>query len=389
MAAFLDRLVANGKWLVASGKWLMAGILFFSCEPSRLEIIEVFDNNAPKTAYEVSQDGEKERLYSWYRNGIKAEEMPFKNGVPSGVYRKWSTTGFIMESGHYRDSLREGKWTFFSKEKVPYMQGFYEKGLKQGKWLFFDENGKIIGEQFFKNDSAVGIWKKIYNDVVIEENSCHPANETGYFKSRSNEGKVLIYQECKNGKLNGTFMSYYPGSSLHKVGRFESDLRNGLWVEYFANGKLRKAEHWIAGMRNGQWARYDEAGNVLDKTEFIDGTGFFEDTSWQNNRIHGEIRKALGNGEYLRIETYEHGTKRSSADYLKDSPRPLVHGFWKKGQKEGPWRNWYRNGILKDSLNFKEGELLGEQFHYDSTGRLYKKETVIGKNIPNIVEMMR
>ncbi|MCL2207874.1 MAG: hypothetical protein FWB90_07260 [Fibromonadales bacterium] len=370
----------------------MAAFLIFilfllSCEPSRLEIIEVFDNDAPKEAYMVSPEGEKEAYYSWYRNGIKAEEMSFKNGVPEGSYRKWSTTGFVMESGGYKDSLREGKWTFFSKEKIPYMQGFYKNGLKHGKWLLFDENGKIMGEQFYRNDSAAGTWKKLYNNVLVEENSCHAANPIGYFRSFSNEGKALLYQECRNGKFDGVFMSYYPGGSLFKVGHFENGLRNGLWVEYFASGKLRKVEHWIASMRNGEWALYDETGYQLDRTEFIDGTGSFEDTSWQNNRIHGEVRKKLGNGEYYRIETYESGVKTTTADYPEGSTRPLVLGFWENGKKEGAWRSWYRSGILKDSLNFRDGELAGEQFHYDSTGRLYKKEKVMGKN--TVVEMVK
>ena len=95
----------------------------------------------------------------------------------------------------------------------------------------------------------------------------------------------------------------------------------------------------------------------------------------------------MGNGEYFRIETFENGAKTVTADYLKGSTKPLVLGFWENGKKEGPWRSWYRSGILKDSLNFKAGEPFGEQFHYDSTGRLYKKETVMGKN--KIVEMVK
>jgi len=362
-------------------------LLLISCEPNRLEVVAVFDNDAPKEAYEVSPAGERETFYSWYRNGIKAKEMPLKNGVPHGTYRMWHPQGFVIETGYYKDSLREGKWKFFAKEKVPYMQGYYKKGLKQGKWVIFDDKGKTIGEQFFRNDSAVGVWKKFNNKILIEENSCHTANETGYFKSYSNEGKFLIYQECRNGMLNGIFMSYYPGGSLHQVGHFENNLKNDLWVEYFANGKLRKIEHWIANMRNGRWMRLNEEGQVLAKTEFIDGTGFFEDTSWQDNRIHGEVRINLRGGEYFRIETYENGLKQSTADYLKDTTRPLTLGFWKNGKKEGAWRAWYKSGILKDSLNFTDGELFGEQFHYDSTGRLYKKETILGRNVPPVVEM--
>jgi antitoxin component YwqK of YwqJK toxin-antitoxin module len=363
-------------------------IFLFSCEPNRLEIVEVFDNNAPKEAYEISPSGEKQVKYSWYRNGIKAEEMPFANGVPHGTYRKWSTTGFIMESGKYKDSLREGKWIFFAKEKKPFMQGYYKKGLKHGKWIILDDDGKIIGEQFYNDDSATGTWKKFQNEVLIEENSCHSENEIGYFKSYTGEGKISIYQECKHGKLDGIFLSYYPGSALHIVGSFKDNLKNDLWVEYFASGKARKIEHWIASIRNGEWMRLSENGAVLAKTEFIDGTGIFEDTSWQNNRVHGEIRTSLSGGEYLRIETYENGVKQSTADYPANSNKPLVLGFWKNGKKDGAWQMWYRSGVLKDSLNYKDGELLGTQFHYDSTGRLYKKETVFGRGIPAITEML-
>jgi antitoxin component YwqK of YwqJK toxin-antitoxin module len=361
-------------------------VLMFSCEPNRLEIVEVFDNNAPKEAFEVSPGGSKEAWYSWYRNGIKAEEMPYENGVPHGTYRKWSTVGFIIEKGAYKDSLREGKWTFFAKERVPYMQGFYKKGLKHGKWTVFNESGKIIGEQFYNNDSAAGTWKKFHNDVLTEENSCHATNETGHFRSFSDEGKASIYQSCRHGKPHGTFTSYYPGGSLHKVGYFESGFRNGLWVEYFAGGKPRKIEHWTSSMRNGEWVRFSEAGKELAKAEFVDGTGVFEDTSWQNNRMHGEFRRNLKDSDYLRIETYENGIKQSTADYHKDSPNPISLGFWKDGKKDGAWQTWYKNGVLKDSLNFRAGEPFGMQFHYDSTGRLYKRETTREKG-HNFVEM--
>ncbi|MCL2102088.1 MAG: hypothetical protein FWH22_10300 [Fibromonadales bacterium] len=373
------------------GKVLLIVVIGFqmSCESKRLEVVEVFDNNAPKIAYEVSADGSKERFYSWYRTGIKAEDMPLKNGVPHGTYRKWSTKGFVIERGAYKDSLREGRWTFFAKEKIPFMQGNYKKGKREGKWVLFDESGKVSGEQFFRNDSAAGTWKKFHNGVLIEENSCHPANESGYFRAYSNEGKISLYQECRYGKLSGVFLSYYPGGALHRAGNFESGLKSGLWAEYFASGKLRKTERWIANMRNGTWMRFNENGEALAKAEFIDGNGVFEDTSWQNNRIHGEIRIKLRDGEYLRIETYENGVKQSTADYPKDSARAVALGFWQNGKKEGAWRTWYRSGVLRDSLNFSNGRLFGEQFYYDSTGRLYKKETVFGENVPKIVEMVK
>lgn len=365
-------------------------ILFFiiSCEPNKLEVIDVWENSAPKEAYNVSPEGDVEAYYSWYRNGIKAEDIPFKNNVPNGIYRKWSITGFIMETGAYKDSLREGEWTFFAKEKIPFMKGSYKKGLKHGKWILYNDK-KIIAEQYYRNDSAIGIWKKYYNNIVTEENSCFASNKKGYFKSFSNEGKASIYQECSYGKPDGVFMSYYAGGSLHKIGHFANNLRNGLWVEYFATKKLKKVEHYVSSIRNGEWISFDESGKLISKTEFIDGTGVFEDTSWQNNRIHGELKLNFNNGEYSRIEVWKNGQKQSSTDYHKNATKPIAFGFWQNNKREGAWRNWYKNGILKDSLNFKNGELFGEQFHYDSTGRLYKKEKILGKNFPPVIEMLK
>jgi antitoxin component YwqK of YwqJK toxin-antitoxin module len=368
--------------------FLIFFIFLASCEPSRLEVVEVWDNGAPSEAWRVSPDGEAETWFSWYRNGIKAEEMSFAGGMPNGDYRKWSPTGFIIETGIYKDSLREGKWTFFAKEKLPYMQGYYKKGLKDGKWLLFDEKKKIAGEQFYRNDSAIGLWKKFQNGKLKEEDSCFESNEAGFFRAYSEEGKISFYQECRHGKLNGISMEYYPGGSLQKIGHFENGLKNGLWVEYFASGNLRKVENWTHYLRNGEWIKFDESGNMLSKTEFIDGSGVFEDTSWRDNRIDGEIRIKLREGEYSRVELWDYGEKISTTDYHKDSPKPIALGFWKNKQKDGAWRTWYRSGTLRDSMNFKDGRPVGAHFHYDSAGRLYKKE-IVQENGGKIIEMLR
>ena len=66
-------------------------------------------------------------------------------------------------------------------------------------------------------------------------------------------------------------------------------------------------------------------------------------------------------------------------------------GFWQRNldgsKRHGVWRNWYPNGILKDSLNYVNGERVGEQFGYDSTGKLTIHKTEAGKNRPVIMHL--
>jgi antitoxin component YwqK of YwqJK toxin-antitoxin module len=51
-------------------------------------------------------------------------------------------------------------------------------------------------------------------------------------------------------------------------------------------------------------------------------------------------------------------------------------------------RNWYRSGVLMDSLTYVNGERVGEQFSYDSTGKLTIHKTEAGKNRPVIMHLL-
>ena len=62
-------------------------------------------------------------------------------------------------------------------------------------------------------------------------------------------------------------------------------------------------------------------------------------------------------------------------------------GAWKDGKREGIWRNWYKSGVLRDSLTYVNGERIGEQFSYDSTGKLTIHKTEAGKNRPVIMHI--
>ena len=68
-------------------------------------------------------------------------------------------------------------------------------------------------------------------------------------------------------------------------------------------------------------------------------------------------------------------------------------GFWIVGPegkdiRHGIWRNWYPNGVLRDSLTYVLGERIGDQFSYDSTGKLTIHKTENGKNRPVIMHIL-
>ena len=86
---------------------------------------------------------------------------------------------------------------------------------------------------------------------------------------------------------------------------------------------------------------------------------------------------------------------QTSRSFYPDSMggRMASEGFWQtdangKSKRHGVWRNWYPSGVLKDSLNYVNGERIGDQFSYDSTGKLTIHKTEAGKNRPVIMHIL-
>ena len=89
-------------------------------------------------------------------------------------------------------------------------------------------------------------------------------------------------------------------------------------------------------------------------------------------------------GHDLRYEEiWENGEIATSRSFYPDSlgGKLASEAFWKEGKRNGILRNWYKSGVLRDSLTFVNGERVGEQFSYDSTGKL-KREPIPAAPLP-------
>ncbi len=93
--------------------------------------------------------------------------------------------------------------------------------------------------------------------------------------------------------------------------------------------------------------------------------------------------------------SYGDPSLRTSRSFYPDSMggKMASEGFWQrnidgKAKPHGIWRNWYPSGILRDSLTYVNGERVGEQFSYDSTGKLTIHKTENGKNRPVIMHLL-
>ena len=430
---------------------------FWGCtvERAQEQVLAEHANGAKKTSIWVYPDGEILKRNEWYTDGIKELEIPYKDGVPHGDFKRWTGFGDVALLGHYKKGLKDGKWTSLFSDKKIEAYRYYENDHPVGDWEGWHYNREKSFEEHYNDDGlAVGVWKKWYDNGALEqEGNCHAkwdlkreivSAETqgiAYLKRFSKDCRLLEEFTCKNGKLEGPFALYYEsygetvdsancGSGrvrvsgvLGKGATGKDSALIGTVTYYRADGTPMKQEYWRAdGKRDSVWRWFDEQGNVVRECDLKDSgvvygvcdgdmSKFCAETSYvgeikgildsSNLAQSADFKQSIGKfpatvryfkpGRSLLYEEFwKDGQIAESRSFFPDSLGGGLasEGFWKNGKREGILRNWYKSGVLRDSLTFVNGERVGEQFSYDSTGKLTIHKTEAGKNRPVIMHLL-
>jgi antitoxin component YwqK of YwqJK toxin-antitoxin module len=90
----------------------------------------VFDLGSPSQAW---SDGAARVTY--YGNGERKAEIPYRDGVPDGKAREWYPDGRPASEGTYEDGQRNGRWTFWREDGTvdPERSGLYQGGRRVGE----------------------------------------------------------------------------------------------------------------------------------------------------------------------------------------------------------------------------------------------------------------
>ena len=412
---------------------LMLQFVGCTIERAQEQVVENHVNGVKKTSFWVYPDGEILKRNDWYNNGIKEFEIPYKNGRPHGKFKRWTVMGDLSLVGEYRDGLRHGKWTGFFTNKKKESVRHYKNDRAIGDWMGWHFNGEVAFEEHYDdNGDSIGIWKKFDNHGrTIEENSCHSKNENGFIAYYYDNGTLQRKAKCRYGILEGERITYANDTGNSKI-----------LIEHFRNGVLHgardfyssttshtnrtqhpyKHEHWNMGIRDSAWTWKIGDTDNFAKSWFKNGTGIAyghcednlsilcAETSFVDNVPGGLLEKTASNAVYTQAslwykknghnlryeEIWENGKIKESRSFYPDTTGNSIYyrqlaseGYWDNGKRNGIWRNWYRNGILRDSLTYINGERIGEQFSYDSTGQMTIHKTENGKNKPIIMHLIQ
>jgi len=100
------------------------------------------------------KDGTQKRVCIYKGSGANKEILKESTFYPNKV---------IQMEGAFRNSKRDGKWTYRYENGNIWSEGIFKDGKSNGKRTTYFENGQIRYEGFYKDDVQTGIWR-FYDD---------------------------------------------------------------------------------------------------------------------------------------------------------------------------------------------------------------------------------
>lgn len=106
----------------------------------------------------IDKNGE---LYSGTLSEIKdGMKMEFNilNGIINGPVTYYFISGKVMETGFYKNNLKDNNWIRYNENGTILANAFYSLGKKNGIWLVFDDNGNKRFEMNYQMGEKIGVW---------------------------------------------------------------------------------------------------------------------------------------------------------------------------------------------------------------------------------------
>ncbi|HTY38737.1 MAG TPA: hypothetical protein VMH23_16575, partial [Bacteroidota bacterium] len=162
-----------------------------------------------------------------------------------------------------------------------------------------------------------------------EDKSTHYPN--GQVKVRWQERMIGPYRTIKDGK----YEAFYPTGSVMTSGEFRNGDSVGLWEEwYLYGGKKYEKMYSPQGKLTGRSILWMPSGDTIELHSYND---------------RGEL-----DGRMM--------------SYWPETGEAREQGDFSRGQREGIWRAWYRNGIPKYEREYRTGRPVGMWIDYGPDG---------------------
>lgn len=388
-----------------------------------------------------NKDGE---WTEYYRSGIVAAKIQYKNGLLDGKSIYYYSNGEIKSNFLYRnDSLIGNYEKYYSNGQIQtkaYSYDDHEIGVTEiftklgslgeryyknddgditGNYEYFDDYGKVYLTQLFKEGYNYGenwidtnghtFYSINYKEeeLKINMNSYSEFEKLNYtLKNSIVEGKfeskannlVQTTGNYINGLKDGQWIWKSPLDSISKIYNYELGSREGIQKIYNLEGKLYLENNMMNDVYHGFFKRFYYNGSLYYESNFIDGTENGVRTTYG---INGEIilQVIVDNGDDVAYIT--NSLNKTLSDTFKIiNGNASIKGLYKSGKKGIEYD--LKNGLFEGRYvvyntdekpiivsNNKDGELHGEKIYYYTNGKMYMKENYLYDDNNGEVQLYR
>lgn len=269
-------------------------------------------------------------------------------------------------SSDYVKLNKNGITTFYFKSGQKEKEGNYVDNEREGEWKMWLENGQLEEVGNFKNEKRVGAWKGYYEEGAID------------------------YEEFYNdeGKLEGEAKYWYENGKIYKQGSYKKDEKFGEWEGFHENGiKLFKREYDTEGEIHGESTIWHDNEQLSSKKEYSNGKIVKGgETFHENGKVNLEYNyTSKGEKEGDWIQYFPNGKIQISGQFKSDEKDGdwienhednvgiKISGSYKKGVKKGEWKYYGLNEVVLALIDYKEGSIKSEKY-LDAKGRKVKSK---------------
>ncbi|HEU5053165.1 MAG TPA: energy transducer TonB [Hanamia sp.] len=194
---------------------------------------------------------------SFYLNGKKETERNYENNILNGLWRKWDSTGHIIDSLMYvNGKVTDSSKYYYSESGI--LNSFSSTDFKNDKFqqTFYDDSGKVTSEVFFTGQKGI---RKDYKDGTVVVDSLFTREE----KEASFRGGAQAWLRYITGKLTsnidkfsekdyGTCVVRFIIDTTGKVRDVQATTMKGTMLAYIAVEAIKNGPKWIPAMQYGR-----------------------------------------------------------------------------------------------------------------------------------------
>ena len=350
----------------------------------------------------IYQKGKLNGLYKEYYedSGIKTV-YNYQNGVKEGVYKKFYETGqleilcnykgnkIIGEMKRfYRDNSLKAKLNFKDGKRkdtmwvyypIGYLQQYYifKDDLRNGTFAIYDESKHLIQKGVYKNDKLEGEVLSFYPNQNIKKRVI--------FKADTIHGKMEVYYPDKTLKeetnyeknlRQGSSKQYYPNGMKKVETYYEKNLLTKEHIIYYFNGQVKRLLYIDQiGGETGSFKTYDSLGYLESEGHLLNGTLHAENKAYfPGGKIRHKFNYEKGRKKGINITYYPNGDQRKVEKEIGENYFEITNfqpnnsliskTYLRRGKAVGTWKYFFETGGIKQSENYKNGVLVGEQIIY-------------------------